>query len=184
MGSVDRRHTGEASGFSLIETMIAMGILAAGLISMAGVFAYGTSALATSSANLVAREKGREAVESVHSARDTNVITFAQIRNVSQGGVFVDGPQPLRTPGPDGLANTADDTGMEEAVIPGPDRVMGTDDDVRTPLTGYTREIRITELVTNGVPNPNLRQLSVIVVYHVGTVRRTYTLTTFISSFS
>ena len=103
-----RPRDGEA-GFSLVETMIAMGILATGLLSMAGAFVLGLASLNGSSANLVAREKAREAIESVHTARDTRVITWGQIRNVSDGGAFVDGAQPLRNPGPDGLMNTADD---------------------------------------------------------------------------
>jgi prepilin-type N-terminal cleavage/methylation domain-containing protein len=66
----EQRHGGEA-GFSLIETLIAMAILATGLLSMAGVFILGLNQLSASSASLIAREKAREAVESVHTARDT-----------------------------------------------------------------------------------------------------------------
>ena len=128
------------AGFSLIETMIAMAILATGLLSLAGVFIMGLNQLTGSSAALIAREKAREAVESVHTARDTRVITWCQIYNVSStrdaacaaapAGVFVDGPQPLRNPGADGLVNTGDDDGVEEALSPGPDNVIGTDDDI------------------------------------------------------
>ena len=185
---------GEA-GFSLVETIIAMGILATGLLSMAGVFAMGMSNLAGSSANLIAREKAREAIESVHTARDTRVITWAQIRNVGNGGAFVDGAQPLRSPGPDGIMNTADDgqdaskpycdpNCLEEALGPGSDNVLGTADDVHMPLTAYARQITISELLTNGVPNATLRQLQVTVTYRVGGSLRAYTLTTYISSIS
>ena len=190
------------AGFSLIETMIAMAILATGLLSMAGVFIMGLNQLSSSSAALVAREKAREAVESVHTARDTRVITWCQIYNVSStrgtacatapAGVFVDGPQPLRNAGADGLVNTADDVGIEEALSPGPDNVLGTDDDVSTPLSNYTRQIDISEIVTNGVTNTNLRRLRIRVRYGK-TVRngdgvlepeRVYELTTFISAIS
>ena len=82
----------EQSGFSLIETVVAMGILATGLLGLAGVFTLGMAHMATSSANLIAREKAREAVESVHTARDTRVITWAQINNQTNGGVFKDAP--------------------------------------------------------------------------------------------
>src|SRR4051794_24894141 len=58
------------AGFSLVEVIIAMGILATGLLSLAGVFTLGMRHLAGSSYNLIAREKAREAVESVHTARD------------------------------------------------------------------------------------------------------------------
>ena len=100
--------------------------------------------MSTSSANLIAREKAREAVESVHTARDTRTITWAQIRNVSAGGVFLDGAQPLNAAGVDGLVNTADDAaaGVETQRDPGPNGILGDADDVLTPLTGFQRDIR------------------------------------------
>jgi prepilin-type N-terminal cleavage/methylation domain-containing protein len=175
---------GGEAGFSLIEVLLAMGILATGLLSLAGVFTLGMRNLAGSSYNLLAREKAREAVESVHTARDTRVITWAQIKNVANGGVFVDGPQPLRMPGPDGLVNTADDLGVEVTMGPGADNKLGTADDIATPLNAFTREIDIDELLTAGVPNPSLRQLTVTITYQVGGATRTYRLTTFVSSIS
>jgi Tfp pilus assembly protein PilV len=189
------RQTGGEGGFSLVETVIAMGILATGLLSLAGVFSLGMVHLAGSSSNLIAREKAREAVESVHTARDTKTITWSQIKNVANGGVFLDNARPLRTAGPDGLVNTTDDgldtsrptctpTCLEEQLGPGVDNILGTSDDVHTGLTGYTREVAITDIVTNGVTNPTLRQIRVIVTYPVGNTTRTYTLTTFISSIS
>src|SRR3954453_19743764 len=99
----------DQSGFSLIETIVAMGILATGLLGLAGVFTMGMAHMATSSANLIAREKAREAVESVHTARDTRTIQWAQIRNVADGGVFLNGAKQIHKPGLDGLVNTADD---------------------------------------------------------------------------
>jgi prepilin-type N-terminal cleavage/methylation domain-containing protein len=189
------------AGFSLIETMVAMAILATGLLSLAGVFVMGLNHLSNSSAALIAREKAREAVESVHTARDTRVITWCQIYNATfpritacstePPGVFVNGAVPLRNAGPDGLVNTGDDVGIEEAISPGPDNQLGTPDDIRTELRSYTREIEITEILTNGIPNPNLRRLRVRVRYgrivRVGTEmlpERVYELTTYISAIS
>jgi type II secretory pathway pseudopilin PulG len=176
----------QESGFSLIETMIAMGILATGLLSMAAVFAMGINHLSGSSASLIAREKAREAVESVHTARDTRVIPWAQIRNTGNGGVFQAGAQPLRKPGLDGLVNTADDlvAGLETTTAPGKDNILGTADDIVSELDTFTRTIEITDIVTNGVPNPSLRQLRVTIGYRVGRSLRTYTLTTYISRIS
>jgi prepilin-type N-terminal cleavage/methylation domain-containing protein len=175
----------DESGFSLIETMIAMGILATGLLGMAGVFTLGMAHMATSSANLIAREKAREAVESVHTARDTRTITWAQIRNVSDGGVFLNGARGIKNAGDDGLVNTADDGSTEELRTPGPDGVLGNSDDVRTALTNYTRDVAISDVLDqNNAVNTSLRQITVTIRYSVGPVSRTYTLTTYISSIS
>jgi hypothetical protein len=62
--------------------------------------------------------------------------------------------------------------------------VLGTADDTRMPLTTFTRQISISELLTNGVPNPTLRQIRVIITYRVGSTTRNYTLTTYVSSIS
>jgi hypothetical protein len=139
--------------------------------------------MATSSANLIAREKAREAVESVHTARDTRTITWAQIKNVANGGVFLNGAQPLYAAGADGLVNTADDAaaGLETLRDPGPNGILGDADDIVTPLNGFTRQVQILEL--NPV-NLDLRQIVVTITYQVGPQRGTYVLRTFISAFS
>jgi prepilin-type N-terminal cleavage/methylation domain-containing protein len=171
------------AGFTLIEALIAMVILSVALLSMAQAFYLGMQHMATSSANLIAREKAREAVESVHTARDTRTITWAQIRNVSNGGVFLDGAQSLNAAGVDGLVNTADDAaaGVETQRAPGPNGTLGDADDVLTALSGFQRRIEIREL--NPV-NAALREVVITIAYSVGPQQRTYTLRTFISSFS
>ena len=171
------------SGFTLLEVLVAMSVLTVGLLGLAQAFYLGMQHMSTSSANLIAREKAREAVESVHTARDTRTITWAQIRNVSAGGVFVDGAQPLYAAGADGLVNTADDVsaGVETQRDPGPNGVLGDGDDVTTPLFAFRREIEIREL--NPV-NPDLRELVITISYTVGQQTRTYTLRTFVSAFS
>jgi hypothetical protein len=180
-------------GFSFMELVVAMSILMVGLLGLAQVFYFGMAIVGTSSAQLIAREKAREAIESVHTARDTRVITWAQIRNTTPpncaawptttpngGGTFLNGQQNLLAAGPDGLVYTNDDTGQE--MLPGPDNILGNADDI--PLAGFTREIAICDV--NG--NNNLRQIAVTIRYNgsaaVGSQRRTYTLVTYISSFS
>jgi hypothetical protein len=182
MGGVTYR---SAEGFSLIEVIVATGILATGLLSLAGVFSIGMIHMAGSSPGIIAREKAREAVESVHTARDTGNVPWAKIKNVPAPGVFLTGPQNMYAAGIDGLANTADDAAAGLEKMAGVDNILGTPDDI--PLTDFTREIQITDLYTDYAPiivNPNLRQIKVIIKYKAAGFWRTYTLTTFISSFS
>lgn len=182
-----------ADGFSLVEVIVATGILTASLLAMAGVFTLGMHHAAGSSPAIIAREKAREAVESINSARDTGDLSWVKINNVAAGGVFIAGPESLLIAGKDGLVNTADDGGLsgagttlETIVTPGKDGLIGTSDDIKTPLTDFTREVQITPLMLDSDPsvvNPNLRQIKVIVKYKVDGGWRTYTLATYISSF-
>jgi hypothetical protein len=153
-------------------------LLSAGLLALASAFAHGMIAMASSHPHQIAKEKASEAIESVFTSLDTRIITWARIRNVSQGGIFLDGPQPLRGQGPDGLVNTADDTTQECETLPGPDNQLGTDDDVEILLSGFTRDIEIRDI------GPNLRQIRVIIQYQIGHLTRQYQLVTFISSFA
>ena len=183
------RHKGTRSstgGFTLIEVLVSTAILTGGLFTIAGFLGNGMRFMAGSSPALIAREKAREAIESVHSARDTGLLSWPNIQNVASGGVFLNGPQPLRNPGPDGLVNTADDVGVETLRTPGPDGILGDSDDVLLPLSNYTREIQITPLFKDGttIVNPNLRKITVIILYTIQGVTRNYTLTTYISAFS
>ena len=180
------RNYKSGDGFSLVEVIIATGILATGLLTLAGVFAVGMRHMAASSPAVIAREKAREAVESVHTARDTGLLAWNRIRNVGDGGVFEAGARPMTRPGVDGLVNTADDTGIEDLRAPGPDGILGTSDDKLFPLTDYTREIAISTLLRDGtaVENPNLRQITVTIRYKVDGWWRAYTLTTYVSSYS
>lgn len=181
-------HGRTEQGFSLIEVMVAMGLMTTGLMALVAVFAIGVTKMATSSPMLIAREKAREAVESVHAARDTGELAWNTVFNTTTaGGVFLAGAQPMKTPGPDGLVNTADDGAVELIQKPGKDGLLDTADDEKIPLTDYTREIKITTLNydnAGGGVNPNLRQVVVTVRYKVDNAWRTYALTTYVSSYS
>ncbi len=167
-------------GLTLVETMISMCILSGGLLALATAFAQGMIIMSSSHYHQIAKEKASEAIESVFTSRDTRTISWTQIRNQGNNGVFLDGPQPLRGHGPDGLVNTNDDKNQpcEGEITPGPDGNIGTADDATVPLDGFTREIRIADL------SLNLRQITVIVTYHVGSLVRQYELVAYISSFA
>jgi type II secretory pathway pseudopilin PulG len=179
-------------GFTLLEATVAMFLMTVPLLALAQALCFGLNVASTSTPSLVAREKAREAIESVHTARDTHTILWAEIRNENAplvcpagttaqgGGEFENGELVMRAAGPDGLVNTDDDAGVE--TTPGPDNQIGTTDDI--PLTGFTREIAICDI--DG--NPDLRQIVVTIRYNnsnaVGERRREYRLATLISRFS
>ena len=165
-------------GFTLVETIFALGMMAFGLLTLAAVFSYGMLHLRTGASLVLAKEKAAEAIESVFMSRDTRVTTWARVRNGADGGIFLDGPQPLKLPGPDGLVNTDDDGAIEEIVLPGPDNIVGTGDDKVVPLSGFTRQIEITDI------SQNLREIRVTIQYPYGPSYREYMLTTYISPFA
>jgi len=184
-------------GFTLIETMIAIAIMSIGIMALVAAFATAVSATQNAQENLIAREKALEAMESVYTARNTQQISFAQITNISNGGIFTDGPTQLQCAGPDGLVNTSDDVacpatgpcaaGPECVVLPGPDGILGTADDVGMSLGNFTRQIQINPVLeADGVTNdPTLKQIVVTINYTTGasTVPRSYTVNALISEY-
>jgi prepilin-type N-terminal cleavage/methylation domain-containing protein len=169
---------GNQSGFTLVETLIATVILSGGLLALATAFAQGMIIMMSSHPHQIAKEKAAETIESVFTSRDTRIISWARIRNVSRGGIFLDGPQQLRGQGPDGLVNTADDATQECETLPGPDNQLGTADDIVIPLNGFSREVEIRDI------GSNLRRIRVIITYQIGDLTRRYELVSYISSFA
>ena len=165
-------------GMTLIETMVALLVLTIGAIGMAQAFLYGMNSVATGPNELIATQKAAEAVESVFSARDTKTLTWAQLTNATAGGVFLNGAQDMKTAGPDGIVNTADDGRIETVTFPGRDQMLGTGDDVTMTLNGFKRQIEITN------SSDILRQVTVTITYPSGSTTRTYKVTVFMSSFA
>lgn len=192
-------HISSSKGFSLAETVIALGVLTTGILGAAAVLATGMQNLSSSPADVVTTQKAAEAIEAVFSARQSGKLTWTQIKNVagasgSDNGAFLDGPQPLNLPGADGLVNTGDDTtavptticsvvcwGVETVRLPGPDQQLNTSDDQVVTLSGFTREIKIRDVANE---NGQLRSIVVTIKYKNGPTTRTYTLTTYISAYS
>jgi prepilin-type N-terminal cleavage/methylation domain-containing protein len=174
-------------GFSLIETMVALGVLTVGVLGAAGVLATGMQNLSSSPQDVIVTQKASQAIEAVFSARDSHKLTWSQIRNVrgvsgNDGGIFVDGPTNLTLPGPDGIVNTQDDpTTIETIILPGHDQILGTSDDQTITLNNFTRQIAIADVPNE---NGNLRSVTVTITYQNGPTKRTYTLVSFISSYS
>jgi prepilin-type N-terminal cleavage/methylation domain-containing protein len=191
----EKRSPGCERGFGLLEVLISITILTIGLLAVAGTFATALASTRWSQEDLIAKQKALEALESIYVARDTQQITFAQIANVSSGGIFVDGYTQMLQAGQDGLVGTADDanfpgcpSGVECFQLPGPDGVLGQGgDDTTMSLANFRRQILITPVLQQpgNVPNPNLRHVTVNVQYSKPgmSAPRVYTTNALISAF-
>jgi prepilin-type N-terminal cleavage/methylation domain-containing protein len=173
-------------GFTLLEAMISIVILSFGVLSLAVVYSQGLFYANVTQFDYIAEKKAEEAVETIFTARDTQLLTWAQINNAggSTNGVFLVGAQPLLDPGPDGLVGTADDDATKPASVivgPGPDGVLGSSDDTKINLNPWmTRTIQIQD-VSGEV---NLRQITITIDYTFGRMHRTFTLVSYISAFA
>jgi hypothetical protein len=162
----DLKFRGQA-GFGYVEALISMLILTIGLL---GLLAYLSFALVQNTVardDLIAKQKAREALESIFTARNTQGITFEQIGNVAGGGIFLDGYQPLYKPDSLGLIGT-DSHGEAETLVTPEGEVYALDrferqiailaagKDLRrvevtvrfTTTQGWQREYQVTSLVS------------------------------------
>jgi prepilin-type N-terminal cleavage/methylation domain-containing protein len=176
------------AGFTLVETIVAIFILAIGILSIISVATQALKISTVTQYDYIAKKKAEQAIEAIFTARNTQEKSWDQIQNISQGGIFKDGPQSLYAPGVDGLVGTNNDDILHPDVLttgPGPDGVFGTADDVVIPLPAMTREIQITTpLDVSGNPIPNLRQITVIMRYTVTGMQKTQTFISYISPFA
>jgi hypothetical protein len=183
-----RRRAGisSKSGFGMLEATVASVILVVGLVGLAGLFSQSLTFLQYTREDLIAKQKAREALESVYSARNDATIGFTGIQNVSNGGVFIDGFNPMFLAGPDGVIGTTSQTTiLDRQILPGPDGIVGTADDEIIPLVNMQRQILIQPLIdSTGNVSPDVRQITVTVqVTSQGRAARNYTVTGYISRF-
>ena len=186
------------SGFTLIETMIAVVVMTVGLLAVLAAFATAITATQSAQDDLIARHKAVEAMESIYTARNSQQIPFASINNTASGGIFATGARPLLCAGPDGLMGTADDVGcttvagaacpfggVECMALPGSDGVLGTADDQIMSLANFTRTITISQvLLPTGAVDQNLMAVTITVRYtNAGWPVRSYTTNGLISSY-
>lgn len=193
-----KANPGRQAGFTLVEVMIAIVVMTIGLLAVVASIATALATTQSAQEDLIARQKAREALESIYTARNSQQLPFASINNTSSGGIFQSGPQSLQCAGPDGLVGTTDDvpcttaagvtcpnSGVECMVLPGPDGVLGTADDQTMSLANFTRTITISQvLLANGTVNEAMMAVSVSVSYTKdGLPKRTYTVNGLISQF-
>ena len=188
MSKRELRNEGQR-GFTLIEVMISMLILVIGLVALLALFANTLATMHMAQQDLIAKQKAMEAMETIFAARNDAQIGYAQINNVSNGGIFTDGWTPLYGAGTNGIIGTTTTSGgsttVESVVTPGPDGVIGTTDDVTTPLTNFQRQITIGPTYNpDASVNPNLKTITVAVQYTAPPFpARTFTVQSLISSY-
>jgi type II secretory pathway component PulJ len=176
------------SGVTLIEVMISAFVLTVALLGIAMTMVAGISSMYHTQEQLIAKQKAREALESVFTARSTQNVLFTQIQNNSvSGGIFLTGFQPIRGMGTDGIVNTADDaaTPIETLVFPGADGLLGTADDESRPLSGFERKITITNVLeADGDVDADIRQISIEVRFKVKSVWHSVMVSSYVSRFA
>lgn len=184
------------SGFTLMETMIAIVVLAIGVLGLGAMLADALTYMNTSQVDYIAQQKATEAVESIFTARDIGQATWSSICNVSSSvcanGIFVTNAMPLCDPGPDGIIDTADDFSGSSCAVSADAILQPTSSGIlnvtsltnanRVPLSNYSFLRTVTITAVGGVTN--LRQIQVTITYQAGKFQRSYTLITNISNFS
>lgn len=185
MGDSRIKAASSQKGSTLIEVLIASFILTVALLAVAATLAAGVSSMFISQEELIAKQKAREGLESVFTARNTQDITFDQIKNVASSGIFLNGFQPVKTMGADGIVNTADDGAVETIAVAGKDGQLGTADDEIRSLSMFERRVTITNLLTQtGSVDADIRQITIDVRFQVRGVWRTVSINSYISRFS
>jgi len=192
-----RMRRNSQSGFTLIETMIAILVMTIGVLGLAGMLADGLAYMSMSQMDYIAQQKASEAVESIFTARDMGQATWDSICNVGSticsGGIFINGAQPLCDPGTDGVIGTADDfagtasaggtQGSDAILQPNSDGVLNSTTATRVPLSAY-QFLRTITITSPASGLANLRKIQVTITYRAARFSRTYTMSTYISNFS
>ena len=175
-------------GFSLLEVIISMVILTIGLLSLLGVFGIAMAATQDSQQDMIAKQLANEALESIVTARNTSQKQWIDIQNTADGGIFLNGYQPIYNSGADGIMGTVDDAtaGYQTLQEPGPDGLYNTADDVGLPLSNYQRQIQIQQVTdAGGNVVATLRAVNITVRYNTPRLgqAKTYVLTSFVSQY-
>ena len=137
------------SGFSLLETVVAMMILTVGLLAVASAIGYALTVSNSGRGLTNAKLLVVSALEQMETLRNSGQLNFAEISNSQvSGSSFTGFPTnfvPVSTvPGPDFVYGTADDPGLTDPTLA---------------FKGVTRQILIASL------SPTLKRIQVTVRY-------------------
>jgi prepilin-type N-terminal cleavage/methylation domain-containing protein len=172
-------------GFSYIEVMIALVILAVGILELLAGAASAVVLSRGQQQQLTAKHIGASALESLMSVKETDT---ARLGWIAVGNV---GTNPDST----GINRGIFLTGFQQVrADAGPDEVIGTADDAGPVIPGYEREIVITDQCDVDRPSPNcptpgtwpvkVRTVQITVRYFVGTSQRNERTTTVLTDYT
>ncbi len=174
------------SGFSLVETVIALVILMVGILATITALSFSLLYVQETEKNTYAREYARSALETIFSVRDLQLFDAEGnnvnynwdtlvVKKTGNSGIFTDGWTPIReNPGVDGIYGTADDTCAASGNCG-----TGATANSSAVVKGYERKIEITDIIKNG--NVKERYIVVRVKYMVGLNQREVTESTIIA---
>lgn len=166
----------EETGFSLVETIVALVILLIGILGTMTAISFGILSMQESEKRVLAKEVARSTMETIFSIRDMKAFdpqtgepydwSAFQVSNGSNGGVFSGGWKPVReNPGDDGIFGTADD-----ACAAGTNCTVGSYTNTSAVVPGIERKVEIFDIVENNVVRK--RRITVSVRYFVGQLQR------------
>lgn len=175
------------SGFSLIETIIALVILMVGILATLSAISFSIFYVQESEKVTFAKEYARSTMETIFSIRDLQLFdsniadgTYKWDRIVmksdNNSGIFLSGWNPIReNPGADGIYGTSDDACSGAGAC-----VVGGTTNNSAVVPDYQRKIEITDINENGIVRK--RYIVVRVRYWVGIKEREITESTIIAN--
>ena len=164
------------SGFSLIETIVALVVLLIGILGTMGAISYGILYMQEAEKRTQAKEVARSTMETIFSIRDLQAFDpqtgepynwdTIQTASGTNNGVFLSDWTPIReNPGDDGIFGTADDACAGTSVC-----TVGSYTNTSAIVKGFQRKIDITDLVENN--SVKKRLIKVRISYYVGQLLR------------
>ena len=183
-------------GFSYIDVMIALVILMVGILASTAALTANLVRSYETEKQVIAKQIALSTIESIFSARDiakpgaiSGWQTIGMVgANPDSGGtpqgVFLAGFLPIREDfGADGVAGTADDA----CPAGSPCSVSGSADNTSNVVSGFQRQITITDLQDEERPSPPhpiaRRRIDVTVRYNVNRLQRSQTVSTIITNY-
>lgn len=176
-------------GFTYIEVMVAIVILSVGILALLSALTGAVVQSRGQQEQLNAKQIATSTMEAIMSVKEAKATTtslqlgWSRVGNVGNNpdaggnpqGIFVNGIQPVRP-----------NAGL--------DQIVGTGDDTGTPITGFQRQIAITDQCDPERPSPNcsipgdfdvkVRLVVITVTYAVGGIQRQEQLTTVLTDYA